>query len=175
MSRKHQRGFEMKLVRSFPVSLLVILGAILSIPAIAYGSFHCIYPADPNAVYTKHGQLEMEWKKFSENDSFTEYLGKEMHFDEELLTADILVLRSYQKSQTSIHENSRISYSSVVMHQTVNCRNRTVSVQDLLMFSSGFSRGALVRGLYELDWDLGSAKPGSIDEKKVANLCEFLS
>lgn len=165
----------MKLIRSFPLSLIAILMAILCIPAIAYASFQYIYPADPDAVYTKYGPLKLEWRKFTENDNFTEYLGKVQHFDEETLTADILVLRSYQKPQTSIHENSKMIYSSIVMHQLVNCRNRTVSVQDLMMFSKTLSKGSLVKDLYDLDWDLGEARPGSIDEKKVTTLCGFES
>ena len=141
--------------------------------AITFGSFCYLYPSEPDAIYTKHGVLNVEWSKFSENDRFTEYLGKERHFDEESLTADILVLGSYQSPQTSIHENSKIIYSSVVMHQSINCRNRTVSVQDLLMFSRALSKGQLVKDLYNLDWDLGEAQSGSIDEKKVASLCDF--
>lgn len=163
----------MKFIKSLPISLLAIVTSILCIPAIAYGSFHYIYPMDPDAIYTKYGSLKVEWKKFSENDNFTEYLGKEKHFDEDSLTADILVLRSYHKPQTSIHENSKIIYSSAVMHQSVNCRSRTVSVQDLMMFSRPLSKGALVKDLYDLDWDLGEAKMGSIDEMKVATLCGF--
>lgn len=165
----------MKRPQSFPISLLVILGTILCIPAIAYGSFHYIYPADPDAVYTQYGKLKMEWRKFSENDNFTEYLGKEQHFDEDSLTADILVLRNYQNPKTIIHENEKLTYSSIIMHQSVNCRNRTVSVQDLMMFSKGLSKGALIKDLYDLDWDLGEAKPGSIDEMKVSTLCGYES
>jgi len=158
-----------------PISLVVVLSVILSIPAIAYGSFHYMYPIDPDAIYTKYGPLEVEWRKFSENDNFTEYLGKDRHFDEDSITADILVLRSYQEPQASIHENSKVIYTSVVMHQSVNCRNRTVSVKDLLMFSRGFSKGSLVKDLYDLDWDLGEARPGSIDELKIGTLCSFES
>jgi hypothetical protein len=169
------KGTLMKTIHSFPVSLLAIFISILCIPAIAYGSFHYLYPSDPDAVYTKHGKLKVEWRKISENKNFTEYIGGEKHFDEESLTADILVLRSYQKPQTSIHENSKIIYSSVVMHQLVNCRNRTVSVQDLLMFSKTLSKGGLVKDLYDLDWDLGAARPGTIDEVKVSTLCSFES
>lgn len=165
----------MKFIQSLPLSLLLILGMILCIPAIAYGSFHYMYPFDPDAIYIKHGKLQVEWKKFSENDDFTEYLGKDQHFDEDTLTADILVLRSYKGLQTSIHENAKVNYSSVVMHQSVNCRNRTVSVRDLLMFSKPQSKGTLVKDLYDLDWDLGEARPGSIDEKKVSTLCGFES
>lgn len=165
----------MRLIRSMPISLVVVLSVILSIPAIAYGSFHYMYPIDPDAIYTKYGPLKVEWRKFSENDNFTEYLGKDWYFDEDSITADILVLRSYQEPQTSIHENSKVIYTSVVMHQSVNCRNRTVSVKDLLMFSRGFSKGSLVKDLYDLDWDLGEARPGSIDELKVGTLCSFES
>lgn len=165
----------MKFIKTVPVSLITILVSILFIPAIAYGSFHYIYPADPDAVYTQYGKLKVEWRKFSENDNFTEYLGKEQHFDEDSLTADILVLRNYQNPKTIIHENARLTYSSIIMHQSVNCRNRTVSVQDLLMFTKGLSKGALVKDLYDLDWDLGEARPGSIDEMKVVTLCGFTS
>jgi hypothetical protein len=165
----------MKLSQAFPMSLLIIFGGILCIPAIAYGLFHLIYPAEPNAVYTKHGKLQVEWNKFSENDRFTEYLGKQQHFDHETLTADILVLRSYQEPQTSVHENTKFIYSSVVMHQSVNCRSRTVSVKDLMMFSKARSKGSLIKDLYDLDWDLVEAIPGSIDEKKIATLCGFES
>jgi len=165
----------MKLISSAPIGLVIVLSAIFCIPAIAYGSFHYIYPMDPDAIYTKYGSLNIEWRKFSENDNFTEYLGKERYFDEDLITADILVLRSYQEPQTSIHKNSKVIYTSVVMHQSINCRNRTVSVKDLLMFSRGFSKGSLVKDLYDLDWDLGEAMPGSIDEMKVGTLCSFES
>lgn len=165
----------MKYIRSIPVSLVIIMAAILAIPAVAYAAFHYMYPADPDTLYTSHGKLNMEWHKFSENDDFTEYLAKPQGFDEESLTADILVMRSYQSPQTSIHENSKIIYSSVVMHQSVNCRSRTVSVKDLLMFSKTLSKGPLVKDLYNLDWDLGEARSGSIDEGKVVTLCGFES
>jgi len=165
----------MNMLKSTPLSFLFILATIFAIPAVTYGSFHYMHPADPDALYTKHGKLKMEWHKFSENDNFTEYLAEPQEFDEDTLTADILVMRSYQLPQTVIHENNKIIYSSVVMHQSVNCRNRTVSVQDLMMFSNVLSKGNLVKDLYELDWDLGEARPGSIDEKKVATLCGFES
>ncbi len=159
----------------FPKSLLICLVGIMCIPAIAYGSFHYIYPSDPSLVYTKHGKLNVEWVKFSENANFTEYLAKERHFDEDSLSADILVLRTYQEPQSSIHEHNQVIYSSVVLHQKVNCRNKTVSVEDLLMFSKSMSGGLLVKDLYDLDWDLGEASPGSIDEMKVTTLCGFTS
>jgi hypothetical protein len=154
---------------------MITVMVIMSIPAIAFGSFQYIYPSDPDLAYTKHGELTVQWVKFSENDNFSEYLGKHRAFDEDSLTADILVLRSYQEPQSSIYKNNRVVYSSVVLHQTVNCRNRTVSVQDLLMFSKTLSRGSLVKDLYDLDWDLGEATPGSIDEMKVTTLCGFTS
>jgi hypothetical protein len=44
-----------------------------------------------------------------------------------------------------------------------------------MMFSKGMSKGQLVKDLYDLDWDRGEARPGSIDEKKVATLCGFES
>jgi len=165
----------MKLFRAVPLSLLLILWLILSIPAIAYGSFHYMYPADPDAIYTNHGPLNMEWRKFSQNENFTEYLARDTAFDEDSLTVDILVLRNYQSPQTIIHDNSKVVYSSVVTHQSVNCRKRTVYVQDLMMFSKGMSKGQLVKDLYDLDWDRGEARPGSIDEKKVVTLCGFES
>jgi tRNA A37 threonylcarbamoyladenosine modification protein TsaB len=83
----------MKSIQFIPISLLVTLAAILSIPAIAYGSFHYMYPADPDAVYTNHGNLNMVWHKFSQNENFTEYLARDTAFDEDSLTVDILVLR----------------------------------------------------------------------------------
>jgi len=165
----------MKLFRAVPLSLLLILGLILSIPAIAYASFHYMYPADPDAIYTNHGPLNMEWRKFSQNENFTEYLARDTAFDEDSLTVDILVLRNYQSPQTIIHDNSKVVYSSVVTHQSVNCRKRTVYIQDLMMFSKGMSKGQLVKDLYDLDWDRGEARPGSIDEKKVVTLCGFES
>lgn len=175
--RKDQEksGPIMKFIKSIPVSLVIILAAILCIPAVAYASFNYIYPSDPDAIYTKYGPLKIEWKKFSENDNFTEYLAEKKTFDEDALTADILVLRSYLNPQTSIHENAKLIYSSVIMHQSVNCRNRTVSVQDMMMFSKTLSKGNLVKELYDLDWDIGEARPGSIDEKKVTTLCGFES
>jgi len=158
-----------------PKSLLISLVGIMLIPAIAFASFHYVYPIDPDAIYTKHGKLKVEWVKFSEGINFTEYLAKEKHFDEDSLSADILVLRSYQDPQSSIHEHNQIIYSSAVLHQKVNCRNRTVSVEDLLMFSKTMGGGQLVKDLYDLDWGLGEASQGSIDEMKVTALCGFTS
>ena len=43
------------------------------------------------------------------------------------------------------------------------------------MFSKSMSGGLLVKDLYDLDWDLGEASPGSIDEMKVTTLCGFTS
>lgn len=165
----------MKFIQSIPISLLATLGTILCIPAIAYASFHYMNPTPPDAVVIHYGKLNMEWKKLSENDNFTEYLAKERYFDEDSLTADILVLRSYQTPQIVIHENSKVVYSSIVTHQTVNCRKRSVYVQDVMMFSKAMSKGQLVKDLYDLDWDHGEARPGSIDEVKVNTLCGFES
>lgn len=169
------KGQGMKLFRLLPISLLLSLICIAAIPAIAYGSFRYIYQIDPDSIGSTYGPLKIDWQKFSENDSFTEYLGKDKYFDEESMRADILVMRTYQSTQTSIHENSKVIYRSVLMHQSVNCRNRTVSVQDLMMFSRAFTKGALVKDLYDLDWDLGEAKAGTIDEKKISTLCSFES
>lgn len=165
----------MKWLRSTPVSLLAIFAAVFAVPALAYASFQFFFPMEPDAVYSKYGPLKVQWNKFSENTNFTEYLSTEKHFDEEDLTAEILVLRSYEKPQVSIYENSKYIYSSVVMRQSVNCRNRTVSVQDIMMFSKTLSKGTLVKDLYDLDWDYGEARPGTIDERKVATLCGFNS
>ena len=158
-----------------PKSLAISFIGILSIPAIAFASFQYIYPSDPDLAYTKHGQLTVEWVKFSESDNFTEYMAKEKTFDEDTLVANILVMRNYQKPQTSIYDHEQVRYSSMVSHQTVNCRSRTVAVQDLMLFSSKLSKGNLVKDLYELDYDSGEAQPGTIAEKKVVTLCGFSS
>jgi hypothetical protein len=160
---------------SVPKSLVISFFGILSIPAIAFASFQYIYPSDPNLAYTKHGNLTVEWVKFSEGDSFTEYMAKEKTFDEETLIANILVMRNYQKPQSSIYDHEQVRYSSMVSHQTVNCRSRSVSVQDVMLFSSKLSKGNLVKDLYELDYETGEARPGTIAEKKVAALCGFTS
>jgi hypothetical protein len=163
----------MQWLRSTPVTLFLLFAAVFAVPAFAYASFQFFFPSDPDAVYTKYGPLKVEWSKFSESANFTEYLSTEKHFDEDALTAEILVLRNYNSPQTSIYDNSKYIYSSAVMRQSVNCRSRTVSVQDLMMFSKTLSKGTLVKDLYDLDWDLGEARPGTIDEKKVATLCGF--
>ena len=160
---------------SIPKSLVFSFAGILSIPAIAFASFQLIYPSDSDLAYTKHGELTVEWVKFSESDNFTEYMAKEKTFDEETLVANILVMRNYQKPQSSIYDHEQVRYSSMVSHQTVNCRSRTVAVQDLMLFSSKLSKGNLVKDLYELDYDSGEAQPGTIAEKKVATLCGFTS
>ncbi len=160
---------------SVPRSLAISFIGILSIPAIAFTSFQYIYPSDPDLAYTKHGKLTVEWVKFSESDNFTEYMAKEKTFDEETLVANILVMRNYQKPQSSIYDHEQVHYSSMLSHQTVNCRSRTVSVQDLMLFSSKLSKGNLVKDLYELDYDSGEAQPGTIAEKKVVALCGFTS
>ncbi|MCE7506964.1 hypothetical protein LZG75_12065 [Polynucleobacter sp. IMCC30063] len=160
---------------SIPKSLAISFIGILSIPAIAFASFQYIYPTDPDLTYTKHGDLTVEWVKLSEGDNFTEYVAKEKTFDEETLVANILVMRNYQKPQSSIYDHEQVRYSSMVSHQTVNCRSRTVAVQDLMLFSNKLSKGNLVKDLYELDYDSGEAQPGTIAEKKVVTLCGFTS
>jgi hypothetical protein len=160
---------------SIPKSLAISFIGILSIPAIAFASFQYIYPSDPDLAYTKHGKLTVEWVKFSENDNFTEYMAREKTFDEDTLVANILVMRNYQKPQSSIYDHKQVRYSSMVSHQTVNCRSRTVSLQDLMLFSSKLSKGSLVKNLYELDYDSGEAQPGTIAEKKLVTLCGFNS
>ena len=160
---------------SIPKSLSISLIGILSIPAIAFASLQYIYPSDPDLAYTNHGKLTVEWVKFSENDNFTEYLGKDRTFDDETLVANILVMRNYQKPQSSIYEHEKVNYLSMVAHQTVNCRSRTVSIQDLMLFSNKLTKGSLVKDLYELGYEIGEAQPGTIDEKKVVTLCGFTS
>lgn len=158
-----------------PKSLLVTVLVILCIPALAYSAFQSLYPDDPNAVYTKHDQLKIEWHKFSVGENFTEYLAKERYFDEEALTADILVLRNFKEPQQSFYHHARVSYSSVIMHETVNCLNRTVTIQDIMMFSKPLTKGDLVNDLYDLDWDASEAQPGTVNYLKVTSFCRFAS
>jgi hypothetical protein len=162
----------MKLIRSFPLSLLLILGVILCIPAIAYASFHYIFPANPDHIYSSHGKLKMQWIKFAEAESFTEYLSKDRNIDDDAATVEVLVLRSYQNPQSVVHEHARVVYSSVVLHQVINCRNGVINIQDMMMFSQPFSKGSLVKDLYDLDYEIDQPRPGSIDSKKVMDLCK---
>lgn len=164
----------MNLLRA-PKSLVVSMIAIMSLPAIAYGSLHFVMPSDPDKVYTNHGSKKIEWVKFSEANSFTEYIGVEKEFDEETLIANILVLRNYKEPQSSLYEHERVAYSSMIIHQAINCRSRSVSVQDVMLFSKNLSKGNLVKDLYDLDYEIGQARPGTIDEKKVTTLCSFNS
>jgi hypothetical protein len=162
----------MKLI---PKSLLLTIISLLAIPAIAYGSFHYMHPADPDKVYTKHGKLKMEWSKFFEAERFTEYLAKDTVVDEEEMTAEILVMRSYNEPQSSLYDHERVVYSSVVLHQVINCRSRTVNILDMMIFSQPLTKGVLVKDLYDLDYEYGEARPGSIDEKKIHSICQFQS
>ena len=162
-------------VLPFPKSLMITLAVIMSIPAIAFGSLQYIDPSDPDLAYTNHGELTVKWVKLSETYNFTEYLGIDKTFDEETLVADILVMRNYQKPQSRIYEHEKVRYLSMVAHQTVNCRSRTVFTQDLMLFSKNFTKGNLVKDLYELDQEHGKEKPGTIGEKKVVELCGFSS
>jgi hypothetical protein len=158
-----------------PRSLLFSLIGILFIPAIAYGSLHFMLPSSPDLIYTSHGKLKIEWVKLSENDEFTEYVSKEKHFEEDQQKGQILFLRDYKEPQVSIHEHNKVVYSSVVLHQTINCVNRTTTVDDILMFSKARAKGLMVKDLYDLEWDSGQVKAGSLSEKKVSSLCSFNS
>ena len=158
-----------------PRSLLFSLIGVLCIPAIAYGSLHYMLPSSPDLIYTNHGKLKIEWVKLSENDEFTEYVSKEKHFEEDQLKGQILFLRDYKEPQVSIHEHNKVIYSSVVLHQTINCFNRTTTVDDMLMFSKSRAKGLMVKDLYDLEWDSGQVKAGSLSEKKVSSLCSFNS
>ena len=158
---------------SLPKSLGISLIGILSIPAIAYASLQMIYPSDPDRLYTNHGKLTMEWVKFAEADNFTEYLSKERVFDEDAMVAEFLVLRNYKEPQNVIHDHSNLIYSSMVIHQNVNCWSKTVSIEDVMLFSKKFSKGSIVKDMYDLDYEIGEAKPDTIDDKKVIALCHF--
>lgn len=164
----------MKLVY-IPKSLLLSLVGLLAIPAIAYGSLHFMIPISPDLIYTQHGKLRIEWQKFSENDEFTEYVSKERHFEADQLKGQILFLRDYKEPQVSIHDHNKITYSSVVIHQTINCFNRSTTVDDLLMFSKPRAKGIMVKDLYDLEWESGEVKVGTVSEKKVSSLCSFNS
>ena len=156
-----------------PKSLLFSLIGILCIPAIAFGSLQFMLPSDPDLIYTKHGKLKIEWEKLSENDEFTEYVSKERRIQEDMAMGEILVLRDYREPQVSIYENNKVVYSSVVLHQTINCFNRTTTVDDILMFSKARAKGIMVKDLYDLEWESGQVKAGSLSEKKVSSLCSF--
>lgn len=160
---------------AIPKSLVFSLAGILLIPAIAYGSLHFVLPTSPDLIYTNHGKLKIEWVKLSENDEFTEYVSKERRFEDDQLKGQILFLRDYKEPQVSIHEHNKVTYSSVVLHQTINCFNRTTSVDDVLMFSKARAKGIMVKDLYDLEWDSGEVKAGSLSEKKVSTLCSFNS
>lgn len=160
-------------MKLMPKSLVAVVLAVLSIPAIAYASFHYMYPSDLDIVYTKHGKLDMVWNKFAEADSFTEYLAKEKNIKDDGASIEILVLRNYKEPQSALHEHSRIVYSSAVIHQTINCRNNVVNIQDMMFFSQPLTKGIMVKDLYELDYDIGPAPEGSIDGKKVEQLCDL--
>ena len=158
-----------------PNSLIFSLVGIMFIPAIAYASLHFVLPSSPDLIYTQHGKLKIEWVKLSENDEFTEYISKERHFEEDQLKGQILFLRDYKEPQVSIYEHNKVTYSSVVLHQTINCFNRTTSVDDILMFSKARAKGIMVKDLYDLEWESGEVKAGSMSEKKVSTLCSFNS
>jgi hypothetical protein len=158
-----------------PKSLYAIVCAILCVPLLAWGSFHYFYPNDPDLVYSHHGKLNMEWEKFAQSNTFTEYLAKHRVFDDETLSAEILVLRNYKEPQTSFYDHDRVVYSSVVIHQLINCRSRTVNIQDMLLFSGPLSKGKIVKDVYDLDYDMGAVTQGSIDEMKVQTLCNISS
>lgn len=161
--------------KAIPNSLIFSLAGIMFIPAIAYASLHFVMPSSPDLIYTQHGKLKIEWEKLSENDQFIEYVSKERHFEEDQLKGQILFLRDYKEPQVSIYEHNKVTYSSVVLHQTINCFNRTTSVDDILMFSKARARGILVKDLYDLEWDSGEIKAGSLSEKKVLTFCAFNS
>ena len=158
-----------------PKSVLITVFAILCIPALAYSTFQSFYPMEPDTVYTKHDQLKIEWQKFSAGENFTEYLAKERYFDEDALTADILVLRNFKEPQRLFYQHARVSYSSFITRETVNCRNRTVTIQDLMMFSKPLTKGELVNALYDLNWDTSEAQPNTMNYLKVTSFCRFAS
>lgn len=165
----------MRFIQSIPLTLMAVLIAIFSIPAIAWASFQHFYPSDPDLVYSSHGKLKMEWVKFAEAEDFTEYLARKHSSDEEAATVEILALRSYSQPQVDFRDHAKIVYSSVVLHQIINCRNGVVTIQDMMMFSQPYSKGVMVKDFYDLDSNIGPAVPGSIDGMKVSTLCDLAS
>ena len=156
-----------------PKSLLFSFIGILCIPAIAYGSLQFMLPSSPDLIYTSHGKLKIEWVKLSENDEFTEYVSKERNSDSDGLTVNVLVLRNYFEPQTEIMNNIPVTYSSAVLHETINCLNQKITDENIFVYSKNDAKGNLLRAIIGSDYEPIQATPGSVAERKVFELCSY--
>ena len=158
---------------AIPRSLLFTILGIISIPVLLIIPMNWSYRGDPDYVTTKHGKLQMEWMKLAESETFTEYISLVKSFDDEEMTVNILALRNYKKPQQGIYDHSRYVYSSAVMHQSIDCRNESVAIEDLILYAKRFTNGGIVKDVYDLDHETRRVSPGSILEKKIKAVCRF--
>lgn len=159
--------------KKIPLSFLSILVGLFSVPAICYGALQYFYPNQPDIVYSKQGNHYVVWNKLTNTTYYTEYVSKERNSDSDGLTVNVLVLRNYFEPQTEIMNNIPVTYSSAVLHETINCQNQKITDENIFVYSKNDAKGNLLRAIIGSDYEPIQATPGSVAERKVFELCSY--
>ena len=162
-------------LRKTPMSFIFILVGLFSVPAICYGTLQYLYPAQPDVIYSRQGSENVVWNKLTYTDNFSEYISKERNIDSEGMVIGVLVLRNFFQPKTEIMNNIPVTYLSAVLHETINCQSQKVTDENIFLYSKNDAKGELLRAIIDADYEPIQAKPNSVAERKVFELCGFNS
>jgi len=162
-------------LRKTPMSFILILVGLFSVPAICYGTLQYLYPTQPDVIYSRQGSENVVWNKLTYTDNFSEYISKERNIDSEGMVIGVLVLRNFFQPKTEIMNNIPVTYLSAVLHETINCQSQKVTDENIFLYSKNDAKGELLRAIIDAEYEPIQAKPNSVAERKVFELCGFNS
>jgi len=160
-------------LRKTPFSFLLIVAGLFSVPAICYGTLQYFHPNQPDVIYSKQGSQNVVWNRLTDTSNFSEYISKERNIDTEGMKIGVLVLRNFFEPQTEIMNNIPVTYSSAVLHETINCQSQKITDENIFFYSKNDAKGELLRAIIGSEYEPVQAKPGSVAERKVFELCSY--
>jgi len=160
-------------LRKTPLSFLFILLGILGLPAICYGTLQYLQPSQPDKVFTQLGSEKVEWSRLTGSENYSEYIGKDRNIDEDGMVVNILVMRNFYEPQTEIMNNVPVTYSSKVLHEPINCRNKKIMDENVFVYSKNFAKGEVLRAIIGTEYEPVKVSEGTVGMRKVLELCSF--
>lgn len=160
-------------LRKTPFSFLLIVFGILGLPAVCYAALQYFYPTQPDKVFTQLGFEKVEWSRLTTSDNFSEYISKDRNIDEDGMVVNILVLRNFYEPQTEIMNSVPVTYSSKVLHETINCRNQKIADENVFVYSKNFAKGEVLRAIIGAEYEPVKASAGTVSMRKIQELCSF--
>ena len=158
-------------LRKIPLSFLFILIGIMGIPAICYGTLQFFHPSQPDKIYSQQGSEKVEWTKLTYTDNYSEYISNYKNIDDDGMKVNILVLRNYFEPQTEIMKTFPVTYSSAVLHETINCNNHKITDENIFVYSENFAKGKLLRAMIDIQSESDIAEIGTVAHRKILTLC----